>query len=468
MAESIINWVLANDCKASPLPRQQENRPLAAAYDIIAQEWDDPSDRQKSRTGSGAPLVQPEPTSQKANQDGCVAKKAQPLSSLDFSSLPQMDRAVESAGFYQDENLSTQLMSGYLFDKTALQLNLEPLATVDQKIQDMKRNSTPSELRSPDLGFLKLGSPELEKIILSLQNNPATAGNSAALNAPARPAAGQENTAPYTRGFADALQDLHDRQSARPSLADNASASSDPFLGAQNCGTASYVGTVRTSDVGAFSSGLVSGAVPEQFTTPGGAHLAARGSAVYPSYATDSNAAGLAPLYGLYPPESSYDGVHGYHEYDMEKPTPLRTFTGYDNAYVQHKSETAFKFDGQTAQVVTAEQGSLTPIDLEIQEVVKRERKKQRNRVASSKCRKRKLEREARLEVRVKDLKERNIELNAVANALKQQVCDLKQRVMEHVGEGCHIMLNHQSQIWGDGWSWHNMPNFVTKIQPSM
>ena len=83
----------------------------------------------------------------------------------------------------------------------------------------------------------------------------------------------------------------------------------------------------------------------------------------------------------------------------------------------------------------------LQPINLEIQELVKRERKKLRNRVASSKCRKRKLEREARLEDRVKDLKEKNIELNAVANALKQQICDLKQRVMDHVNEGCQIVL---------------------------
>ena len=83
----------------------------------------------------------------------------------------------------------------------------------------------------------------------------------------------------------------------------------------------------------------------------------------------------------------------------------------------------------------------LAPLNVEIQELIKRERKKLRNRIASSKCRKRKLEREGRLEDRVKDLKEKNIELGAMATSLKQQVCDLKQRVMEHVGEGCQIML---------------------------
>ena len=81
----------------------------------------------------------------------------------------------------------------------------------------------------------------------------------------------------------------------------------------------------------------------------------------------------------------------------------------------------------------------MPPIDLEVQEIVKRERKKQKNRVAASKCRKKKLEREAQLEVRVQHLKEKNIELGAVANALRQQVSELKQRVLEHVAFGCQL-----------------------------
>ncbi|EDO34371.1 predicted protein, partial [Nematostella vectensis] len=81
----------------------------------------------------------------------------------------------------------------------------------------------------------------------------------------------------------------------------------------------------------------------------------------------------------------------------------------------------------------------LPPIDLELQEIVKRERKKQKNRVAASKCRRKKLEREAQLEVRVQQLKEKSIELNAVASALRQQVGELKQRVLEHVAFGCQL-----------------------------
>ena len=85
----------------------------------------------------------------------------------------------------------------------------------------------------------------------------------------------------------------------------------------------------------------------------------------------------------------------------------------------------------------------LPPIDLEVQEIVKRERKKLKNRVAASKCRKKKLEREAQLEVRVQHLKEKNIELNALANALRQQATELKQRIIDHINAGCHVRLVH-------------------------
>ena len=81
----------------------------------------------------------------------------------------------------------------------------------------------------------------------------------------------------------------------------------------------------------------------------------------------------------------------------------------------------------------------LPPIDLQVQEIVKRERKKQKNRVAASKCRKKKLEREAQLEIKVQQLRERNIELSTLAGALKNQLSDLKQHVMEHIACGCHV-----------------------------
>ncbi|XP_075450323.1 uncharacterized protein LOC142491523 [Ascaphus truei] len=81
----------------------------------------------------------------------------------------------------------------------------------------------------------------------------------------------------------------------------------------------------------------------------------------------------------------------------------------------------------------------LSPIDLETQERIKAERKRLRNRIAASKCRKRKLERIARLEEKVKVLKSQNSELASTASLLREQVSQLKHKVLSHVTSGCHI-----------------------------
>lgn len=86
----------------------------------------------------------------------------------------------------------------------------------------------------------------------------------------------------------------------------------------------------------------------------------------------------------------------------------------------------------------------MSPIDMETQERIKLERKRQRNRVAASKCRRRKLERISRLEDKVKLLKGENTELSSVVNRLKEHVCQLKEQVMEHVEAGCQIVMTPQ------------------------
>lgn len=84
----------------------------------------------------------------------------------------------------------------------------------------------------------------------------------------------------------------------------------------------------------------------------------------------------------------------------------------------------------------------LSPIDMRDQERIKLERKRLRNRIAASKCRKRKLERISRLEEKVHALKTENSELGTVVSVLRDQVCRLKQEVMTHVKQGCQIMMS--------------------------
>lgn len=85
----------------------------------------------------------------------------------------------------------------------------------------------------------------------------------------------------------------------------------------------------------------------------------------------------------------------------------------------------------------------MSPVDMEYQERMKLERKRQRNRLAASKCRSRKLERISKLEDKVKILKGENTELASVINQMKEKVSLLKYEVMEHNKAGCPIICTN-------------------------
>ena len=78
-------------------------------------------------------------------------------------------------------------------------------------------------------------------------------------------------------------------------------------------------------------------------------------------------------------------------------------------------------------------------VNLDDQEKMKLERKRLRNRIAASKCRKRKLEKIAKLEDKVKMIKNENSELNMAISSLRQHVMQLKQDLITHANHGCQI-----------------------------
>ncbi|XP_018323897.1 transcription factor AP-1-like [Agrilus planipennis] len=98
------------------------------------------------------------------------------------------------------------------------------------------------------------------------------------------------------------------------------------------------------------------------------------------------------------------------------------------------------KEEPQTVPNLNTTTPPMSPVDMEAQERIKLERKRQRNRLAASKCRTRKLERISRLEDKVKHLKAENADLTSLLNQLKQHVTNLKQEVLLHVHAGCPIM----------------------------
>ena len=83
----------------------------------------------------------------------------------------------------------------------------------------------------------------------------------------------------------------------------------------------------------------------------------------------------------------------------------------------------------------------IVPADMKTMEFMKVERKKARNRIAASKCRLRRLQRESDLQEKVRRLKDHNQELNNELNSLREKVHNLKRVLMKHMRTGCSVEL---------------------------
>ncbi|XP_032229920.2 transcription factor Jun [Nematostella vectensis] len=244
----------------------------------------------------------------------------------------------------------------------------------------------PIQLPSPEFPLFSLVSPEFDRILQSIQNKTPTPtrvlkeGNTVA-----------RQREVYVQGFAEALQHIHDTQnnsSSEQSVAVKVNHESAPSQDTYSIHSYQHAPQESTCDL---ESMHYSGSI----------------------------------------------GTVSMHQ-DLHQEMAEHSSSSFSDHMT---SEVTFKYEEQAAPPHNSGLGGLPlpPIDLELQEIVKRERKKQKNRVAASKCRRKKLEREAQLEVRVQQLKEKSIELNAVASALRQQVGELKQRVLEHVAFGCQL-----------------------------
>ncbi|XP_061652588.1 transcription factor Jun-like [Phyllopteryx taeniolatus] len=234
-------------------------------------------------------------------------------------------------------------------------------------------------LTSPDVGLLKLASPELERLIIQSCTG-LTTPTPTQFACPKIISDEQEG---FAEGFAKALAELHYHQMS-------AGAPPDAPQTAGSGGHNPYSCTVRPE--------------PPEYTDLAGFHRAAPADACYPA------------------------------------PPPA--------ARAERSRLRSLKEEPQTVPEMPGETPPLSPIDMENQERIKAERKRLRNRVAASKCRKRKLERISRLEDRVKGLKSQHAELVSSANVLRDELALLKQKVMEHVNSGCQLILTQQLQAF--------------------
>lgn len=240
--------------------------------------------------------------------------------------------------------------------KRNLTLDLNPMRNQAKKMKFNPAVTAAPVLSSPDINMLKLGSPELEKLIMQNGLNTATPTPTQILF----PKTVTEEQEMYARGFVEALNVLHNSDSSQGLQLD----------------------------------------VP--VTTTGG---------------------GITYMNLDHTTNASFTNIH------------LPTSYLDNDIIVKDEPQTVPSLENTPP---------MSPIDMESQEKIKLERKRQRNRVAASKCRRRKLERISRLEDKVKLLKGENTELSTVVNKLKEHVCHLKEQVMEHVEAGCQIVIAPQ------------------------
>ncbi|KAG7248199.1 hypothetical protein CRUP_015198 [Coryphaenoides rupestris] len=263
------------------------------------------------------------------------------------------------------------------------------------------------------VGSLKLASPELERLIIQNSNGIITTTPAPTQFVYSRGITEEQEG--FADGFVKALDDLHKmNQMAPPNV---------------SIGTG---GVACSAPASVFGPSLQADHL--EYTTLNNC---------MPNVNMSS-----APSY----PSTTISYLPHHHQYHHHQhPPPLPTTSHHFQhplpgaAGLFHAQRFAgMKEEPQTVpDMNSSDSGSppMSPIDMENQERIKAERKKLRNRLAATKCRRRKLERISRLEDKVKVLKTDNAGLSNTASQLREQVAQLKQKVMTHVSSGCQLMM---------------------------
>nr|XP_057906067.1 junB proto-oncogene, AP-1 transcription factor subunit b [Doryrhamphus excisus] len=321
--------------------------------------------------------------------------------------------------FYHDDSFlaayghSDAAMHDYKLLKQNMNFNLtEPFRSLKSQ---PRADADPYQGGQQDVGTLKLASPELERLIIQNSNGVITT-----------PTPGQyfynrgitDEQEGFAEGFVKALDELHKMNQMPPANVSVGAA------GAGSCPAAAS---------GVFGSALQP--EPPIYTTL---------NAYCPN-------AGLSPSAPGYPSATiSYLPPHQQNH----PQTATHTHGAFQNPHpasgLHPQRLVSLKEEPQTVPDLLSSDGSppMSPIDLETQERIKAERKRLRNRLAATKCRRRKLERIARLEEKVKVLKNDNAGLSSTASVLRGQVAQLKQKVFTHVNSGCQLMLTSKMEAF--------------------
>lgn len=271
--------------------------------------------------------------------------------------------------------------------KKDISLNIADATNLKPHLRDAE-----SILNSPDLGLLKLASTDIERLIIQ-SNGMVTSTPTSQFLYPKSVCDEQE----FAEGFVKALEDLHKQNQ----------------LNGVTC--------AQTNSLD-LSTNIAPVTIHPDL----------------PVY-TNLNSYGSGPL----------GTTVNYSTDTVPFPPPPPHHLGGSHQQSQHSRLQPLKDEPQTVPDVQSfgDSPPLSPINMDTQERIKAERKKLRNRIAASKCRKRKLERISRLEDKVKNLKCQNTDLASTASVLREQVAQLKQKVLNHVNSGCQLLPN-QVQVY--------------------
>ncbi|XP_010732928.1 transcription factor jun-B isoform X1 [Larimichthys crocea] len=322
--------------------------------------------------------------------------------------------AIMEQPFYDDSFLSAYGHPGaalpdYKLLKQNMNLNFsDSYRNSNFKSQHLRADSDFYSAGTADVGSLKLASPELERLIIQNSNGVITTTPTPAHFLYNRGITEEQEG--FADGFVKALDDLHNmNQMAPPNV------------------------SIGTGSVGCSAPASVFGSSmqqePLEYTTLG-------------SCSTNPSLSSAAS----YPSTTiSYLPHHQYHQHPQAVAHGSHHFQhSLVGMGIQSQRFSGLKEEPQTVpDMLSSDSGSppMSPVDMENQERLKAERKRLRNRLAASKCRRRKLERISRLEDKVKVLKTDNAGLSNTASLLREQVAQLKQKVMTHVSSGCQLML---------------------------
>jgi len=278
--------------------------------------------------------------------------------------------------------------------------------TLDLNSASAKKNRVQNLLTSPDVQMLKLTSPELEKF---LSQNPTLATPTP--SGYIFPKSVTEEQMMYAKGFEEALEHLRQAETVP-------GGSNEATVAAAN--TLATLSAVHPSAVHPVAQVIPSIQINQDHqVTNLPLSLPNTIPAPNPHSRPNSGASGSydSELYQV------PDGIKIKDEPDDQ------SLSGGESNY------------GSESMLSPMNTSGMSPIDMESQEKIKLERKRLRNRLAASKCRKRKLERISQLDERVAQLKTENADLAAVVKKMKSSVAVLKQEVMEHVSSGCEIRM---------------------------